>query len=101
MASIKYRKTPSPVQWRIQDFLTEGSELSGGPGTPFQKLKTHRIWFTIFWVGPRVPIKNESRIFLTPLSEILEVMRKQRVQNVSAIEVYLEVAQVDFMLPLD
>ena len=28
-------------------------------------------------------------------------MRKQRVQNLSAIEVCLEVAQVDFMLPLD
>ena len=30
-----------------------------------------------------------------------EMMRKQRVQNLSTIEVYLEVAQVDFMLPLD
>ena len=55
-------------------------------------------------VYSRVPIKNEGRIFLTALSEILwghEVMRKQRVQNLGAIEVYLEVAQVDFMLPLD
>ena len=52
-------------------------------------------------VGTRVPIKNESRIFLRPLVKYCDVMKKQRVQNLSAIEVYLEVAQVAFMLPLD
>ena len=46
-------------------------------------------------------IKNDSWIFERPLVKYCEVMRKQRVQNLSAIEVYLEVAQVDFMLPLD
>ena len=49
----------------------------------------------------RVPIKIESRFFERPLVKYCEVMRKQRVQNLSAIEVYLEVAQIDFMLPLD
>ena len=39
--------------------------------------------------------------FERPLVKYCEVMRKQRLQNLSAIEVYLEVAQVDFMLPLD
>ena len=39
--------------------------------------------------------------FERPLVKYCEVMRKQRVQNFSAIEVYLEVAQVDFMLPLN
>ena len=39
--------------------------------------------------------------FERPLVKYCEVMRKQRVQNVSVIEVYLEVVQVDFMLPLD
>ena len=39
--------------------------------------------------------------FERPLVKYCEMMRKQRVQNLSAIEVYLEVAQVDFMLPLD
>ena len=40
--------------------------------------------------------------FEGPLVKYCEMMRKQRVQNLSAIEVYsyLEVAQVDFMLPL-
>ena len=29
-----------------------GGQLSRGPqGNPYQKLKTHRIWFTIFWEG--------------------------------------------------
>ena len=40
-------------------------------------------------------------IFERPLVKYCEVMRKQRMQKLSAIEVYLEVAQVDFMLPLD
>ena len=35
--------------------------------------------------------------FERPLVKYCEVMRKQRVQNLSALEVYLEVAQVDFM----
>ena len=35
---------------RGPNFLGRG----GGAGTPFQKLKTHRIWFTIFWVGPQI-----------------------------------------------
>ena len=39
--------------------------------------------------------------FERPFVKYCEMMRKQRVQNLSAIEVYLEVAQVDFMLPLD
>ena len=39
--------------------------------------------------------------FERPLVKYSEVMRKQRVQNLSAIEKYLEVAQIDFMLPLD
>ena len=39
--------------------------------------------------------------FERPVVKYCEVMRKQRVQNLSAIEVYLEVVQVDFMLPLD
>ena len=38
--------------------------------------------------------------FERPLVKYCEVMRKQRAQNLSAIEVYLEVAQVDFMIPL-
>ena len=42
-------------QWRSQDFLKEGSEFHGGPqGTPYQKLKTYRIWPTIFWKGPNL-----------------------------------------------
>ena len=39
--------------------------------------------------------------FERPLVKYCEMMRKQCVQNLSAIEVYLEVALVDFMLPLD
>ena len=39
--------------------------------------------------------------FERPLVKYREVVRKQRVQNLSAIEVHLEVVQVDFMLPLD
>ena len=49
-----------------------------------------------------VPIKKKWKSdFLTVLSEILWGDDKKRVQNLSAIKVYLEVAQVDFMLPLD
>ena len=39
--------------------------------------------------------------FEQPLVKYCEVVRKQGVHNLSAIEVYLEVAQVDFMLPLN
>ena len=39
--------------------------------------------------------------FERPLVKYCEMMRKQRVQNLRAIEVYLEVAQVNFMLPLE
>ena len=38
--------------------------------------------------------------FERPLVKYCEMMRKQLVQNLSAIEVYLEVTQVDVMLPL-
>ena len=30
----------------------------GAPGTPLQKLKTHRIWSTIFWAGPQIQNKK-------------------------------------------
>ena len=39
--------------------------------------------------------------FERPLVKYCGAMRKQRVQNLSAIEVYLEVAQVDFMLRIN
>ena len=45
------RYTGSSTQWRSQDFLKEGSEFHGGPRYPHQKLKTHRIWPTIFLEG--------------------------------------------------
>ena len=45
--------------------------------------------------------KMKVRFFERPLVNDCEMMRKQCVQNLSAIEAYLEVEQVDFMLPLD
>ena len=45
--------------------------------------------------------KKKVGFFERSLVKYCEVIRKKRVQNLSAIKVYLEVAQVDFMLPLD
>ena len=41
----------------------QSSEVRGGnvnlcQPTPCQKLKTHRIWSTIFWEGPQIHIKK-------------------------------------------
>ena len=43
-------------------FPQGGVELSGAPGTPRQKLKTHRIWSIFFWRGGgRVPNSQQGR----------------------------------------
>ena len=38
-------------QWRIQDFLTEGSELSGGPRYPVSKTEYSSDLVHYFWGG--------------------------------------------------
>ena len=38
-------------QARSLDFVQEGANLARAQGTRYQKPKTPRIWFTIFW-GP-------------------------------------------------
>ena len=48
------------IQWRSQDFLKEGSEFHGPQCTPYQKLKTYRIWPTIFWKGPNLTKKAKK-----------------------------------------
>ena len=46
------------------DVRGNGSVLSVSQGIPFKKLKTRRIWPTIFWEGPDLTKKNRT-IFQT------------------------------------
>ena len=34
----------------------------GVQGNPYQKLKTHRIWPTVFWEGSKITNKNLKKI---------------------------------------
>ena len=52
----------------------------GPQGNPYQKLETHRIWFTIFWEGPKITDKKKKQI--TKISDLGAHLRPERVQFV-------------------